>query len=215
MSRSRFILPERRETPERYDANRAINQAISDSFHASIVNRAEVARHAVPEVFYEPSHMVLVSDYLPESGILAEDFPYGVSKLGESGCAVFCLHDALTYARHSDYSELSLEAVAMEVASKGYYEPGKGTYHNLFDHVGTRRATDIQEIFDALCTRTRACVTMLVLNKEYNGRPNGRHFINAVYFDGKHFIVNDSSYGRGMEMDIDTILKSVDIAWIW
>ena len=208
-----FILPERRETPERYDANKIVNQAISDAFHSSIVNRAEVASNAVAEVPYEPSNMVLASDVLA-SGTLAADVPYGVSTLGESGCAVFCLHDALTYARQSDYPELDIETVAKQVAEKGYYEPGKGTYHNLFDHVGARRATDIQELFDALCTRTRACVTLLVRNKDYNGR-SGRHFINIIYFDGNHFYVNDSSYGRGVKVDVGIIFRSVDIAWIW
>ena len=213
MSTIKFTLPERRETPERYDANKIVNQAISDAFHASLGKAKEMAANAVSEVPYERSKMVLVSDVL-KSGVLAADIPYEVSTLGESGCAVFCLHDALTYARYAEYSELDIETVAQEVAAKGYYEPGKGTYHNLFDHMGARRATDIQEIFDALCTRTRACVTLLVRNKDYNGR-SGRHFINIIYYDGTHFVVNDSSYERGLKVSVDTIFKSVDIAWLW
>lgn len=213
MSTIKFTLPERRETPERYDANKIVNQAISDAFHTSLGKAKEMAANAVSEVPYEHSKMVLVSDVL-KSGVLAADIPYGVSTLGESGCAVFCLHDALTYARYAEYSELDIETVAQEVAAKGYYEPGKGTYHNLFDHMGARRATDIQEIFDALCTRTRACVTLLVRNKDYNGR-SGRHFINIIYYDGTHFVVNDSSCERGLKVSVDTIFKSVDIAWLW
>lgn len=213
MEKSNFILPLRKETHERYEANRLINQTISDAFHASLDVFVEQPNYPIPEVDYEQSRIVLVNDVL-ESGITAGDVPYGVSTLGESGCAVFCIHNALTYTRSSDYPNLSLETVAEEVASKGYYEPGKGTYHNLFDHLGARRATNVQDIFDALCTRKKAMVTLLVRNEEYNGR-SGRHFINLVYWDGNNFLLNDSSIGFGLKIDAETIFKCVDIAWIW
>lgn len=201
----KFILPQRQESHERYEANRAVNTCISESFHASMVNVVSAMQTKV-EVDFIPSNMVIASD--------AMDIPYGSSTLGVSGCAVFCVHDALTYARRSEYEKLSIREVAQEVANKGYYEPGKGTYHNLFDHLGARRATDVQDIFDALCKREHAIVTFLVDNAVYNGR-DGRHFINAVYYKNGDFIINDSSIGVTLAISAKTILQAVDIAWIW
>lgn len=196
-------LIERKETPARWEANKNINAMIMESLRESIKNQD----YSIPVVTKKRHFFPMIT--ISEE---TKDIPYGSSTLGASGCAVFCFEQGL---RVKEIAEIDISELAAEIARKGYYEPGKGTYHNLFDHMGLRRARHVQEIFDTILTESDnfPLITLLVRNKEYNGR-NGKHFINiSDYIDGK-FLVHDSSIGRKF-VSADEILNAIEVAWIW
>ena len=210
----RFILPEREEPQEVYEAAKAQNQKIAIEYKNSIVKLNSLDVPMV-RVDYDPSQMVIVSEK-------NTNFPFGDSTtFGKSGGCPACIHDALIYT-NPNFAGLTLIEVMNEIARKGYYKPGIGTCHNVFEHFKLpTRAKNIEQVLKALATRRRAIVTMLVRNKTYNGQ-EGRHFINVLYYrklgnilTSMFFIVNDNLIGNGISIPASKILNSTEIAWIW
>lgn len=193
-------LPKREERSERYDSNAEINRIISECFKKSIDNYTDDRAF----VLADAKEILRDSEY--------GEVPYGGKTLKEAGCAVFCFEQGL---RSRGY-QCKIESLAKEISEKGYYNYGKGTYHNLFDHFGLRRATDAQEINDAL--NLRKVVTVLVSNCEYTGGKIQKesHFINIVGKDYEgNFFVDDSSLKERQKVDAETIFKSARVVWIW
>ena len=193
-------LPKREERAERYDANAEINRIIGECLKKSIDD-------------YIVDRTFVLSD---TKGILRDseygEVPYGGKTLKEAGCAVFCFEQGL---RSRGY-QCKIEDLAKEISEKGYYYYGKGTYHNLFDHFGLRRATDVQEINEAL--NLRKIVTALVNNCEYTGGKIQKesHFINIVGKDYEgNFFVDDASLKERHKVDAETIFKAARVIWIW
>lgn len=204
-----FNLPSRLESHEQYEANRAINTLISQSFVSS------VSKYVSNETTTEPYTTAICTIETPFfvnsiKAIPAGDLEYSSTTLRDSGCAVFCFNQGLTTRRI--YADL--EDLAEEIAKKGYYEPDKGTWHCLFDHFGLRRASHYVEIIDALMRGTIS--TCLVSNALYHNDPNrcGKHFVNIVGVDKSKALIDDSNCGR-IIMDLELFLKAVQIAWIW
>ncbi len=197
-------IPKREESPERYDANKAINELISDTFKKSV--SAYTANF--PKEFEETHGTSLMTKSNSKYGHI----PYAEKTLGESGCAVFCFEHGL----RTRGIECNIEELAKEIGEKRYYFYGKGTYHNLFDHYGLRRASDVQEIFDAL--KMGKIVTVLVQNKlyQFSKSNEGSHFINIIGID-KHgyFSITDPSISGIWKYPSRILLKAIRVAWIW
>lgn len=207
MSSAYFGIPPRRETPERYDLNREINTLIQKGFKDSVskflANPYQVFDYAVNEDFER--------EWNSDDN---KDVPYGSSTLGESGCAVYAFHQGLRY-RNGSVPRIS--NLACILAEEGYYEPGKGTWHNLFDHWGLRRASDIKEVFDAFDVKEFPLVTVLVSNKLYppSKSSSGSHFVNLVGLVHGGFLIEDPSRKNRLHLDFNKILPAIQIAWIW
>lgn len=202
-----FYLPERFEKPigncNRYDNNGRINAEIAKAFKESIA------------VFDKSEHKESIPIVVQEEISLAAcfaDVPYGGKTLGEAGCAVFCFRQGLISRNVRTW--MDMPTFAKYIADKGYYEFGKGTYHNLFDHYGLRRATHFQEIFDAL--KMGKLVTILVENKKYfvDKANKDSHFVNIVGKRWENFVIDDSYVGR-IDMPMREIFDATRVAWTW
>lgn len=199
-----FYLPERKETPKRYDNNKYVNMLMSAMFKDSIVDFDE-NEHA-EEIWIDVNRILLAYEFA--------DVPYGGKTLGEAGCAVFCFEQGLCYRSGDRDKVMDIGNLAEYIAHKGYYEFGKGTYHNLFDHYGLRRATHFQEIFDAL--KMGKMVTILVENNKYSSDKSLKdsHFVNIVGKVKEKFVIDDSQIGR-IKMPMKIIFDATRVAWIW
>lgn len=202
-----FYLPERFEKPigncNRYDNNGKVNSEIAKAFKESIaVFDEECYKETIPIVVREEISLA----------IYFKDVPYGGKTLGESGCAVLCFRQGLISRNVRTWMDMS--TFAKYIADKGYYEMNVGTYHNLFDHYGLRRATHFQEIFDAL--KMGKLVTILVENKKYfwDEANKDSHFVNIVGKEGKKFVIDDSQMGR-VYSPMRHIFDATRVAWIW
>lgn len=206
-------LAPRMESHERYEANRAINNMIAESFASSVqhfmtVDLDDCASHALPEVIVGVDSPFFVN---PIHYVPCGDLKFGNTTLRESGCAVFCFYQGLL--TQNIYADL--EDFTTEVFNKGYLEPGKGIWHNLFDHFGLRRASHYQDIVDAICRGSIS--TCLVSNSMYHNDSTrtGNHFVNIVGLDGgANVIVDDSHLGRQF-MNFKAFLDAVLVSWIW
>ena len=202
-------LSVRFEPSQRYDANTQINTAISAAFKDSLKTVILPAHELLPfpQIIYTVDSAFYVS---PTHSIDAGDLTYGDSTLAASGCAVFCFHQGLA----SQLIYADLDELADEIVSKGYYEPGKGKLHNLFDHYGLKRATHYQEIVDALSRES--IVTVLVKNAAYHcdAKRTGNHFVNIVGYENGKFWVDDPAIGRRL-CGFTQLLEAVLVAWIW
>lgn len=195
-----FKFPKREETPERYDSNREINNLIQEAFKRS-VSKFSMHMENIAEVTDE--QVKLSSDYF--------DVPYAEKNIGRSGCAVLCMEHGLR-TRGIQYN---IEELAKEIGDKGYYFPGRGTWHNLYDHYGLRRASDVEEIFATL--RMGKIVTILLQNSVYvyGGAETDSHFVNIVgVYEGNTFIVDDPKFGR-VSASIQNIFEAARVAWVW
>ena len=204
-----FNTSPRKETPTRYDNNKEINLLIEKMFKASVKDFLENTPENIPSMIPEKDDGRIFNS--PE----IDSIKYGESTLGNSGCAVFTFHQGLRLSR--GLKKFHIDLLAVILASKNYYEVGKGTYHNLFDHYGLRRASDIQEIFDTLQYKNNPVVTLLVRNAEYmaNDLTSGRHFINVVGNTDYGFYVDDPQSPRRILLDFGEVVPAIDIAWIW
>lgn len=202
-------LAPRMESHERYEANRAINELISKSFTDSL------RYYITNEITVKPYGKAICTNETPffvnpTTTIPSGDLEYSSTTLRDGGCAVFCFHQGLT----TQLIYADLEDLTEEIAKKGYYEPGKGTWHCLFDHFGSRRASHYAEIIDALLRGSIS--TCLVSNALYHNDSNrcGKLFVNVVGIDKSTVFIDDPNSGR-IQMDFEAFLKSIQIAWIW
>lgn len=202
-----FNISLRREEPDRYDQNREINTLIQKNFKDSVSK------------FLENPYPVY--DYSGEDDFNREwnspknkDIPYSSSTLGESGCAVYVFHQGLRYRKGSIPS---IEQLAQILAENGYYEPGKGTWHCLFDHWGLRRASNIKEIFDTLDIKELPLITILVSNQLYpvSKSGSGSHFVNIVGVTQNGFLIDDPNKENRLFLEFERVLPSVQVAWLW
>lgn len=203
-----FYLPERKETEVRYDNNGYVNMLISAMFKKSIADFDEKDyREVVPQLTNGCMYAAWDERF--------KDIPYGAKTLGEAGCAVFCFCQGLH--TRSIYTGMDMEAFAKYIADKGYYEFGRGTYHNLFDHYGLRRATHFREIFDAL--RMGKIVTLLVENKDYllSNSEGGSHYVNIIGNSGVGFIIYDSKTQEIINCSVPMrkVFDATRVAWLW
>lgn len=195
-------LPVREERPERYEANKEINELIEVAWQESVESFEGYPEENIPVITFKRIQSAETNGYVR----------YGTKTLYEAGCAVFCFAQGLQQRGVT----IGIQELAKEIANKGYYYPGRGTYHNLFDHYGLRRASSVDEIFDVL--KSKKLVTFLVKNEGYPfSRSNeGSHFINIVGKSGPNFIVDDSnSKVSRVNVDIKTLLQVTRVAWIW
>lgn len=203
-------LVPRLEASSRYQANAKINEAINQSFAKSLETPPTTFNYDYKAF---PLHISTIkSDYYDKLATMpCGKLPYGpTTTLEKSGCAVFCFHHGLT----SRGFTLDLKVLAHEIYKKGYYEEGKGTYHNLFDHYGLRRATHYNDIIDALSRRSIS--TCLIQNSIYHNDSSrtGSHFVNVVGLHGNLVVIDDPSIGRTKKFFTD-LIQSISIAWIW
>lgn len=204
-------LPQRMESHQQYEANKRVNKAVQDAFTASLETLQQYDFNIV-----EPNGNCLTVE-TPYSDVIGVsccgDIKYGgTTTLKDSGCAVFCFYQGLCLTRPKVY--VSLSELAQEIAEKGYYEPGKGTYHCLYDHWGLRRASHFCEVIDTI--KRGSIVTCLVQNSKYHQDENrtGKHFVNVVGLYNDSVIVDDSHIGRRI-LKMESFMKSVLIAWTW
>lgn len=205
MTKDIFALPYRRETSKRWDINQIINSSIEAAFRAS-VHEFDEAKFAGSENFELNVPTILTAEQY-------KDVPYGGKTLGEAGCAVFVFEQGLHYRFGEPV--MQIEKLAKYIANLGYYEYGKGTYHNLFDHYGLRRATHVDDVIDSLYMDKM--VTVFVRNCDYYPleKNEGSHFINLVGKSMKHFIVADSEFPSTQVVPAIEIFKATRVAWIW
>lgn len=141
------------------------------------------------------------------------DIPYGeTTTIGKSGCAVYAVHQGLRLKRETN---VDLAVLAAEIAAKGYYYPGKGTFHCLFDHLDCTRAKTIQRLLNYLSSEKVPVATLLVINSIYFGRDTGKHFVNAVGLTNNGILIDDSENEQRILMGFEQIIKACDTAWLW
>lgn len=204
-------LAERLESHNRYVNNQRVNALISECFAASmedfidqvdtIINPGGICEITTHDSLYFIS---------PDHAIRAGELPYATTTIEKEGCAIPCFQQGLTV--QGIYEDIG--TLATLIGDLGYYENDKGTWHQLFDHFGLRRATHWQEIYEAL--KRGSIVTCLVENSYYpaNVITEGRNWINIVGANNTTFYIDDAAIGRTC-IDAYGILKSIVFAWIW
>ena len=204
-------LTERLETHNRYVNNQRVNALISECFAASVKDYIDQF-----DVLINPGGICEITTHdslyfiSPDHAIRAGELPFATTTIEEEGCAIPCFQQGLTV--QGIYEDLG--RLSNLIGELGYYEPNKGTWHQLFDHMGLRRATHWMEIYEAL--KRRSIVTLLVDNSSYeaNTVTEGRNWVNIVGADGNSFYVDDPAIGRTC-LDAYGLLKSIVFAWIW
>lgn len=213
-----FNLAPRSERSQRWEENEMINAAI-----------AIALKHSVRRWTSEKHSAFIASAKSFPTMLALDDTPLGSSTIREGGHAVCCFAQGMAFKTKESFFEDSLAPIADKIASSGYYEDGKGIYHNLFDHVGCRRATDIVEIINAIFYN-ESMATLLVDNSLYHGEPErtGRTYINVKGLDcacdcpdccscdilQQTLIIDDPFQGQ-IKKDFVHVAKSIIIAWIW
>lgn len=197
------VLHEREERPNRYDNNMTVNVMIEHFFKKSV--KSFKFTSDVPTVIPTVEPILTVDS--PYKNRTCGEIKYGGKMLKENGCAVFCLHQGLKNRLKDD---IDIAQLAHEVETKGYYEPQKGTYHNLFDHLGLRRATCVEDILIA------NMATVLVRNDKYLKDPDhtGHHYINVIGFSEQLAFIDDPMEGPKSILWTDLLEASL-IAWMW
>lgn len=192
-----FWIPKREESKERYENNAAINELIAVALEESIERFKP--REEIKDIVVTYRVIPWAKNYEMIGG--------GKSRLDKYGSAVFCLWQGL-YTRNV---EVLIGELVSELTRKKY---DSKTWHVIFDHMGLRRATSIDEIFDTL--KCRRLVTLLVKNSIYPNSKTGKgnHFVNLVGVKNSKFLVDDSKAGR-VAVDIKTMLQATEVAWIW
>lgn len=208
-----FLINDRKESHERYEANRSINELIEKSFKASVQDFLQTPSNYT--VRYSTTHYDRLREWnSPGNSII----PYASTHLGTSGCAIFVFHQGLRLQRvQLGFDPVPLAFLTDTIGKKGYYEPGKGTWHNLFDHYGLKRASNIQEIFDTLYIKEFPVVTLLVRNELYPeiDSTTGAHFINAVGIAENGLYIDDPNKSDRIFLEFEKILNSIQVAWLW
>lgn len=206
---SYFKLTQRFENPTRYNSNKVINNLIQNAFKESIRKFLD-APYPVSE--YSSEADLERQWNCPKNQAIAYTIH---STLGQSGCAVYTFHQGLRLERNC--KDLTLPELTDEIAYNIYYEPGKGTYHNLFDHYGLKRASDIQEVFDAFGINHKGVVTVLVSNKFYPKSQSkaGNHFVNIVGTTSHGLLIEDPNFENRIFLKFEEVLPAMLVAWIW
>lgn len=201
---TKIELVPRKELHSDYEEHRAINLKIFSDFKASLQEFDPEVKLSIMTLMNE--EILHASDY--------SDVPYGSTTLEKSGCAVFCLEQGL---RMKGFN-VNIADLAEEVYKKGYYESGKGTYHNLFDEYKNgfcTRCSSYKEVFRSL--EEKHILTILVENKKYynNGSKTGRHFVNVVGKMKDYLIIDDSNtYNHTIKLSKD-VFDATEVAWRW
>lgn len=213
-----FILIPCQEQEDIYLAHKQLNEQIAECFKASKSDTFTVAHDNIP------------SDDLERVFKTREncDIPYGTTTtLGQSGCAIYCLHQAL---RLKKGLQISIADLADIVASQGYYFPGRGTYHCLYDHCledhclgdssndssdKSHRACSIQQLYDYLSYESLPLATTLVDNSIYWGRNSGSHFVNVGGIDHVGVYIYDSEENHRIFMEHEKFIAACKVAWLW
>lgn len=197
---------EEEERKAREKANSAINEKIAQAFEKSVNDFIQSSMISKVKNYIE---IVIRESILLQKGEF-KNVPFGQSTLGKDGSAVFCIEQAL-YSRNIISNMYNL---ATEISRKGYYVPRKGARNCLFDYLGLRRISDVREIFDFLTMKKP--ITALVKNTEYysDDKRGGSHFVNIIGKAGPAIIIDDSSVGR-IDVNIEKMLKAIQIAWVW
>ena len=125
-----------------------------------------------------------------------ESWKYGSSTLAKSGCAIFCIE-------HGSKNHYAISDLAEKAAENGYYEPGKGTWHHLFDRLGAVRLENVQDIFENL--EKAYIVTVLYEH----------HFINLVGVRETNFLVEDPMFADQRAIPITEVFEGMRVAWAW
>lgn len=199
----KFELIPREESKKLYEWNTRKNEVIAACFETSKLEKWTVSGEN-----FAPADKNRVFNCRKTAKI-----PYGeTTTLGKSGCAVFTTHQGLRLKRGTN---IKISKLAAEIAGKGYYCNGKGTYHCLFDHLGCKRAENLQDLLDYLATTESPVATLLVKNSIYFGRNTGRHFVNAVGITNVGFIIDDSESPTRQTISFDKIIAACDVAWLW
>lgn len=204
MNKFNFSLPPRKETKKRWDTNLILNAAIEAAFRASITEFDEEKWENSEDFKLSVPPMLTAKEY--------GKIPYGGKTLGEAGCAVFALEHGLCYRFGEPV--MPIAELAKYIADLGYYEYGVGTYHNLFDHSGSKRANHVDDVTQAL--QIGNLVTVLVRNSDYVPieKDDESHYINLSGKVEKNFIVNDSQFETQIEVPAIQIFKATKVAWI-
>ena len=194
-----FCIPQREESNERFENNAAINEIIAVAFQESIEKFMLESDIKIKDIVATYRVIPWARNYEMIGG--------GKSRLDKYGSAVFCLWQGL-YTRNV---EVLIGELVSELTRKKY---DSKTWHVIFDHMGLRRATSIDEIFDTL--KCRRLVTLLVKNSIYPNSKMGKgnNFVSLVGIKNSKFLVDDSKAGR-VAVDIKTMLQATEVAWIW
>lgn len=153
-----------------------------------------------------------------------QGIPYGAyTTLGKSGCAIFVLHQVL---RLKCGITIDIRELAELVAEQGYYYPGRGTYHCLFDHAGSKeentdapgkchRATSVNELLNYLAKSETPVATLLVKNSVFYGRDTGKHFVNCTGITNLGILVNDPEASSTLTVSAEKLVAATEVAWLW
>lgn len=198
-----FILIPCQEQEDIYLAHKQLNEQIAECFKSSKSETFTVAHDNIP------------SDDLERVFKTRENcnIPYGTTTtLGQSGCAIYCLHQAL---RLKKGLQISIADLADIVASQGYYYPGRGTYHCLFDHCHAARTGSVQQLYDYLCYEGLPLATVLVDNAIYWGKNTGSHFINVGGITKNGVYIYDSEEDHRIFMEHKKFISASKVVWLW
>lgn len=199
------LLP-REESRVRYDINKEIYSKIEEAYKNSVKNLAPKDIAKVPK-YVNPENLEFS---ITLSSTVAQ-IPYSTSNLSKSGCAILCFEEGLKFKRHMQYC---IDYISRVASANEYYEEGKGTHHNFFDHYGLRRCTSIYDVIDSMSHDS--LFTVLVVNSLYHKDPKreGNHFVNLLAIIEGKAIIDDPSVGR-VEMDFIDFAKSSIKVWQW
>lgn len=157
-------------------------------------------------------NLKIFSDFKASLQKFDPEVELSIMTLMNAGCAVFCLEQGLRIKSFN----VNIADLAKEVYEKGYYEPQKGTYHNLFDEHKNgfcTRCSSYKEVFKSL--KEKNIVTILIENNKYykNDSKTGRHFVNIVGKMKEYLIIDDSNtYKRTLKLAKD-VFDSTVVAW--
>lgn len=198
----KFTFAPRKEKKVRYDTNKQVYDLIADLYADSII---DFNPDVLKGLDFENTNCEILTVHT--TGHIA----YANSNLLKSGCAVLCFEEGITSKRNSP---MSIDTLSEIIAEKGYYEPGRGTYHNLFDHHGLRRCTSVYDVIESV--NNNSLFTALVANDLYHrdSERTGKHFVNLVGIRNGNAIIDDPTVGRIEKYFADFAMASI-VIWQW
>lgn len=219
-----YKIANREQSHERYEANRAINTKIQHSLRKSIEAFIEAPTKVCSCCYNVPNiigNNTLLGDktvgdiyygeyaYSGKSLDAPEAYVDGVKQyttIREGGCAVLC---AIQGIMHRNKGDIDIAKFTEILSKQGYYKPGKGTWHVLYDNLHARRAMNVLEIFEAL---SKGSIVTCLVEGEF-----GRGYLNIVGIincDNSTNAIVDGPEGR-QEIPLISLIKEVEVAWIF